>query len=751
MEVIKTAQYNQGVSKQKLLSTTAGVGSVITTKLGYYILVSDINKWPFVAKAQQELGYILEDRDIDNKHQAQEARKRLDKQGIELIDDQRFIKFIKKEKELSALLCLLDIPQLSINEAFNTINTKDNPKIKRLRSEGKKVAGEDFSVPGTHFPKWFKNKDGELKTYQEWLQLWRNRGLGDRYFAPPRDAKNPVKYNGNVKTVRDKEDNETRERPVYQQLAQTNLALICKEGHLSDIPWHKFLVWKTEKVRGQRNSNDRGEDLFEIEDKCSEHDLIWSENTAKAEGYGSIYLECRSCGLGIEENGNPKINLEGINNLYPTCSGHKSWEIGFKEDSSIPKDSSCRDAFGKKQTMQVALVTGNNMYFANGFSSLFIPEYMAKGVSPELESAISYYEDRYSEYLRIEPNTTRESFAEQFLTYEKVANTGFERLLETEPNAVDSIKKAIINGSNSSGNEAEDFHEQYRWEEYRSFTFHTKNPEGAKNLSFNDIHIPENLGPYLNKIQQIEELKITQVQLDFTRLKPKERIRRGDHIEATAEGQTVFSVDQDKVYALPATETFGEGLFFDFDQEKLDEWIRNNNTDLSERFNNLFKEFNENSQGYAIKQRINENGFKHILIHTFSHLVMRELEFLCGYPTSSLSERLYISQETNMNGVLIYTAEGSEGSMGGLVWQGEPENINEVVISALQRATDCSSDPLCWESEGQGVFNLNLSACFSCCLVSETACEEMNLGLDRRMLVDSEFGYFRDIIKGFTP
>jgi hypothetical protein len=32
--------------------------------------------------------------------------------------------------------------------------------------------------------------------------------------------------------------------------------------------------------------------------------------------------------------------------------------------------------------------------------------------------------------------------------------------------------------------------------------------------------------------------------------------------------------------------------------------------------------------------------------------------------------------------------------------------------------------------EGQRIMDLNLSACFFCSLLVETACEEMNLGLD---------------------
>ena len=200
---------------------------------------------------------------------------------------------------------------------------------------------------------------------------------------------------------------------------------------------------------------------------------------------------------------------------------------------------------------------------------------------------------------------------------------------------------------------------------------------------------------------------------------------------------------------MPANEVYGEGLFFQFDDNKIDEWIEQNKDILNNRFTRFFfREIDSQSQGAGIKQKIKNNGFKHFLIHSFSHLMMRELEFSCGYPTASLKERLYISENTEMpmSGTLIYTAEGSEGSMGGLVSQGETEKIMEIILKGLNRSLDCSSDPLCWESDGQGIFDLNLSACFSCSLVSETACEELNLGLDRRVLIDKDFGFFKDLL-----
>lgn len=130
---------------------------------------------------------------------------------------------------------------------------------------------------------------------------------------------------------------------------------------------------------------------------------------------------------------------------------------------------------------------------------------------------------------------------------------------------------------------------------------------------------------------------------------------------------------------------------------------------------------------------------RYLTLHTFSHVLMKELEFSCGCPTASLQERLYYSNR--MCGVLIYTVDGAEGSMGGLVWQGQPRLIEKIIKRAINNAKECSSDPLCWENLDQ----LNLAACFSCCLVSETSCEKRNLGLDRRALVDEKFGYFKGL------
>src|SRR5690606_23376155 len=118
--------------------------------------------------------------------------------------------------------------------------------------------------------------------------------------SPPRDANVPIKdSNGDqIKNTYWDANNVQRSIPLYKELSQTNLILICPNGHLSDIPWSKYLNWKTQKETFQLPREDSGENLFTIEPCCSNPDLKWSESTTKSEGYGSIYIECSKCRLG---------------------------------------------------------------------------------------------------------------------------------------------------------------------------------------------------------------------------------------------------------------------------------------------------------------------------------------------------------------------------------------------------------------------------------------------------------------------
>ena len=743
MKIYNTNQYNQGISKYKLLSSTSGVGSIVTTKFGNYVLIKDINNWKFISLANKKVGEIRNIK-TDGSVIYNESKRELSNSGLEIIDDLRFIKFLKKEKQLENLVCLLKIPHMTLNERFNSPNWKNHPLKKKIDNAN----FEDYMIPAVHFPSWFRGDKGALKEIKEWYSLWkeecRRHGNNLRLdnFAPPRDATKFIREfqakneDGSPITLRD-----------YEVLEQLNLVLICENGHLSDIPWSKYLRWRSLNDNNAENLLSPNANFC-----CQNPKLKWTESNTKSEGYSSIYIECENCRLGSGDENKPKINLEGINSIEPYCQGHKPWECINKLDATIPRES-CNNSINLNlpTKMKVRLVTANNVYFANCFSSLFIPTSLIENKSQNLLDAIEIVNERFTVI------NSRRTITKAEYWNSKIA-TRFEEYIEENNIIIDGDINTFKNELNNSflellaEDDFDDSHEHYRQQEFKCFI--SNSDIDLINLKFRDIQLNNQLSEFFNKIQKVEELKETKVQLDFTRVTPKQRVVRRlengrSEIIESSQGQNIFSIEPKQLFVLPANEILGEGLFFQFKDEMIQNWITSKSSTLNARFDQITREpSDDNQQGASNKRKLFLNGFKHFLVHSFSHMIMRELEFSCGYPTASLKERLYISngQNNQMSGVLIYTSEGSEGSMGGLVSQGEPEKILEILRKGLQRSTECSSDPLCWESDGQGIFDLNLAACFSCSLVAETACEDMNLGLDRRVLIDEDFGYFKSLI-----
>ena len=144
-----------------------------------------------------------------------------------------------------------------------------------------------------------------------------------------------------------------------------------------------------------------------------------------------------------------------------------------------------------------------------------------------------------------------------------------------------------------------------------------------------------------------------------------------------------------------------------------------------------------------------------LLVHSFAHALIRTISIDCGYSSSALRERLYVSEPDGlrpaMNGVLIYTGSpDSEGSLGGLVRLAEPAQLGRIVLRAIRSAQWCGSDPVCLETDpAQSGDRVSGAACHCCLLVPETACEKFNRELDRTMLVGSSEADTSGHWKGF--
>ena len=187
----------------------------------------------------------------------------------------------------------------------------------------------------------------------------------------------------------------------------------------------------------------------------------------------------------------------------------------------------------------------------------------------------------------------------------------------------------------------------------------------------------------------------------------------------------------------PGIEIFGEGILFGLDHDRLVEW--ETRTDVRERAAAI----EEHRCRTAIVDRLPVATARFILLHTLAHLLMRELSLVAGYGSASLRERIYADEAEDLRGALIYTADGdSEGSLGGLVRQGEPSSFAAILAQALLRARWCSLDPICSEMESQGTDSLSRAACHACALAPETSCEAMNGLLDRGLVIGQRLGFF---------
>jgi len=193
---------------------------------------------------------------------------------------------------------------------------------------------------------------------------------------------------------------------------------------------------------------------------------------------------------------------------------------------------------------------------------------------------------------------------------------------------------------------------------------------------------------------------------------------------------------------------YGEGIFIEFNSSVVKEW----SPIFSKKHE--FKTLRDKALLSPLYESVGVLSSAYILIHTFSHLLINQLIFDCGYSTASLRERIYVSEdpESEMFGVLIYTAAGdSEGSLGGLVRMAEPGVLEVIIRKAIDSSNWCSSDPICreqGEKGGQGPYGMNMAACHNCALLPETSCECFNTLLDRGAVTSKDLdgsGFFDSI------
>lgn len=723
MDINTDKQYNISSSKFKMLSSTSGVGSVVTTKWGGFIMPLSINEWAFIKSLTDSINNPAHSQYTNIQHQ--------EETGAEIVDDERFVRFLQSKKGFINLRCFAAIPHVGLSGS-NYIDYKNHPLYKEQELKNRDLHASMFYVPAIDFPKWFISSKSELKPIKEWFDIWKHEEFTsngkkckhndgrDEYFAPPRDPHAPTfrKFKAQL-----------NDQTIYRPLTPVPLVLICENGHISDIDWYKFFC---AYLDGKFNEmkDDNGFDLFgyPCDNHCEgkrNHALKWIQNRNQSESWGT--LKCDHC--------QKSVSLAGIMNIKVFCRGEKPWEP-VPGLNWVPTHEQCTNGH-ERSIMRVAMVTSNSIYYASSQSSLYVPlSWITQGSVTLQSDAIECLDEinrKYTRKLRNNPQLTKEDYIQGLGDIVQYAE---DEGYEINENEAVAIKNEFLGISNEV-----DVVKTYRLDEFKVFVDNDNTPEDDPKFKFNDINLHEFKRPNLMnkflKIKQVSTLAVTSTQLGFGRVKmPSPKLVNGQVVYNNEQIRPIYSGNINDVKVLPANQIYGEGLFFAFDSQAINQWSKQHGLEAYYK-----AKLESGSMGEFLESEMEMYGrAKFYLLHTFSHIIMKELEFSCGYPTASICERLYYSDE--MCGVLIYTADGAEGSMGGLVWQGQPQLIEGIILSALQRATDCSADPLCWENSD----GLNKAACFSCAMVSETSCEQSNMGLDRRALVDPEFGYFKDFV-----
>lgn len=430
----------------------------------------------------------------------------------------------------------------------------------------------------------------------------------------------------------------------------------------------------------------------------------------------SIYNDKKSGGLDSIKNCCKKIrSMEGAFRktalLGYTCKGNRPW--------LRDQDTEVCSTNAAKKPMRTLQRGGTNLYFGIHVSVLSIPPWSSK-----IQDEISKGWNTIFKHILNDENMLR-----LMITANKI---------DKKCNCtVDDILYQIKIKAKQSNGSIPKTYEDIINDEYKAFVSGNYDDKNFKTCA---VKVPDYFKEFIDKIVIAKRIREIMALKGFTRISP---------YNESDENSSYSKLSKNLKNWLPAIELNGEGIFIKLKSDSLKSWeykVKDKYVEMERRMN---LPINTN--------KINNLSPRYVLLHTLAHMLIRQLTMQCGYSSSALKERIYSTyvqgeNPLEMEGILIYTSTSdSEGSLGGLVREGNTENIDNTLRKLLEDASWCSSDPLCIQSTAQGLFSLNYAACHSCTLLPETSCESRNSFLDRGSLLgtldDRNSGYFSSLIE----
>lgn len=469
----------------------------------------------------------------------------------------------------------------------------------------------------------------------------------------------------------------------HPKLEQVTWVLAHPEGYLADVPWH-FLAHQGARDPSQRN--------------CKVQDQL----RLIERGYEERILRCGACRAGTRFRGDERVGF-GQGRMQP-----------WTKDDLVPPIEVGEE--GDQELAQVLVINDTRVYVPVAESVLVIPPESRVRKGTVVDRLYRNSGDRS----RIDGARTPlarkgviRTLATEYRCSTKDIETALADLARGYPLYGENLTPGQLRESEFKAflevlpdqREDEDLVTRNRSDEWRELGM-------SVDLGTNE----QNIVNGVRHLVRVDRLKAVKVFKGFSRLGGEEIV------PPDIVGESEW---------LPAIELYGEGIFLALDEDRLKVWEQT--PAVVSRLNRLLPRFAQSGRDVP-----NPLTARFMLLHTLSHLLMRQIESEGGYPAASLIERIYCaSAPESMAGILIHVAVPDiAGSLGGLAELSEPRRFLGILIRALEHSRWCSLDPVCSEHEGQGPGLLNRAACHACALVPEPACEYGNTLLDRGFVKD---------------
>ncbi|MCC7338739.1 MAG: DUF1998 domain-containing protein [Pirellulaceae bacterium] len=446
----------------------------------------------------------------------------------------------------------------------------------------------------------------------------------------------------------------------------------CKNGHIGDIDWYGFLHAQDSACRRQ----------------------LWIEERGTSGDLAEVFVRCE-CGNAERSMAQAAQSREALGH----CDGRRPWLGAYANEK-------CGDM------NRLLIRTASNAYFPQLMSVISLPD-RNEHLRDAVESVWDFIEiaegpdDIASERKKLKVSKALDGFTDEEVFSEVKVRRG--QAFEQTKSVKQAEMETLIASKDTLGEDR---------------------PDG----NFFARALPPTLWnkyPWMNGVERVvlvHRLREVAAQVGFTRF---------EAISPDIDGELEIGVRRAmlarEITWLPAIENRGEGIFIQLKKSAIEHWleqpaVRSRGESLLRGYETWAVEHKETSRMFP--------GLSYLMLHSLSHLLITSVALECGYPASSIRERIYSIPSVGY-GLLLFTGTSdAEGTLGGLIQVGR--RIHEHLRNALELGFLCSNDPVCAQHDPTNPHErrfLHGAACHGCLLISETSCEQHNEYLDRALVV----------------